>query len=656
MRETDFIERNKEKWARYEQSLERTDQDPNLLTRLYVDTTDDLSLSRTFYPNRSVRVYLNGLAQRTFLQVYRGRRGELSKFFTFWTDELPRVVYASRRPLFIALVIFVLSMLIGMLSYRIDPVFAETILGPDYVRMTEANIANDDPMAVYKSMDELGMSVHITLNNLLVAFLTFIAGAFFCVGTVVFLVRTGVMLGVFQYFFFAQGDYNALEVSPATGWLLRGLSWVLTAGGDGLERVFAALVYLGSGGGVFRESLLTIWIHGALEISSIVIAGGAGLTMGAGLLFPGTLTRVQSFGRSARAGLKIMLGTVPLFVVAGFLEGYVTRHTELPDGVRFVLILLCFVFIVWYYVIYPRAVVSRKESSGSDDREPVASQTGPYRFGDIRSVGEQLTHTFGVLRSGLGRLLGGTALIALAYCALSFAFGGAAEYRYQFAAYFLGDFENIFELTSSFGQGRALSFSVLVALGFYALFRLALSLVYARTDLLRPAFSWRRELHLLTVSGLLALCLAFGGTAVALLVFLCFPFLLTLAVGGYVGGVSVKQTFRLVYTNVPGTYALFAVIILVAFPLMYLLDTVVGSYLFTFLDWVVYTDERTIDARNVMLQAFSYYFLFGLVFCTWAVAFCLQLGSLREVESAEELRELIAGLGGKRRLKGLERE
>ncbi|WP_420458561.1 stage II sporulation protein M [Neolewinella sp.] len=656
MRETDFIERNKDKWARYEQSLERSDQDPDLLNRLYVDTTDDLSISRTFYPNRSVRVYLNGLAQRTFLQVYRGRRGELGKFFTFWTDELPRVVHASRRPLFIALVIFVLSMLIGVLSYRIDPVFAETILGADYVRLTEANIAGDDPMAVYKSMDELGMSVHITLNNLQVAFLTFIAGAFFCVGTVVFLVRTGVMLGVFQYFFLAQGDYNALEVSPATGWLLRGLSWVLTAGGDGLERVFASLIYLGSGEGLFRESLLTIWIHGALEISSIVIAGGAGLTMGAGLLFPGTLTRVQSFGRSARAGLKIMLGTVPLFVVAGFLEGYVTRHTELPDGVRFALILLCFVFIVWYYVIYPRAVVSRKESSVSDDREPVASQTGPYRFGDIRSVGEQLTHTFGVLRSGLGRLLGGTALIALAYCVLSFAFGGPAEYRYQFVAYFLGDFENIFELTSSFGRGRALSFSVLVALGFYALFRLALSLVYARTDLVRSAFSWRRELRLLAVSGLLALCLAFGGTAVALLVFLFFPFLMTLAVGGYVSGVSAKQTFRLVSTNVPGTYALFGVIILVAFPLMYLLDTVVGSYLFTFLDWVVYTDERTIDARNVMLQTFSYYFLFGLVFCTWAVAFCLNLGSLLEVESAAGLRETIAGLGSKRRLRGMERE
>ena len=656
MRETDFIEQNREKWARYEESLKRSDQDPDLLNQLYVHTTDDLSISRTFYPNRSVRVYLNGLAQRTFLQVYRGRRGELSKFFTFWTDELPRTVYASRRPLFVALLIFVLSMAIGVLSYRIDPAFAETILGEGYVRMTEANIAGGDPMAVYKSMDEFGMSLHITLNNILVAFLTFLSGALFCVGTVVYLVRNGVMLGVFQYFFYAQGDYNALEVSPATGWALRGLSYVLTAGGDVLERVFAALIHLGSGEGLFRESLLTIWIHGALEISSIVIAGGAGLTMGGGLLFPGTLTRLQAFGRSARAGLKIMLGTVPLFIVAGFLEGYVTRHTELPDALRFALILCCFVFIVWYYVIYPRAVVGRRQRGPIEGRRMAGSPPAAYAFERIRTVGEQLATTFALLRRQLGRVVLGAGGVALAYCLLSFAFGGPAELRYQFVAYFLGDVENIYELTTSFGRGRTLLFSVLVALTLYALLHLAAQVVRSGTDLSVAAFSRRRELRLLGSSMLLALLLAFNGTVTALLVFLLFPYLLTLAVGGYLVDLDYREAFRLVYTNLAATYGLFFLVMAVAFPLIYLLDTIVGDSLFTFLDWVIYTDERTIDARNVVLQAFCYFYFFGLLFCTWAVSFALTVGSLREATSARELRETITGIGRKRRLKGLERE
>ena len=656
MRETDFIEQNKDKWERYEASLKRSDQDPELLNQLYVHTTDDLSISRTFYPNRSVRVYLNGLAQRTFLQIYRGRRGELGKFFTFWTDEMPRTVYASRRYLLAALLVFVLSMAIGILSYRIDPDFAETILGEAYVSMTEANIANGDPMAVYKSMDEFGMSLHITLNNILVAFLTFIAGAFACVGTLVFLIRNGVMLGVFQYFFVANGDYNELETSASSEWGMTGLSWVLTAGGSGLEKVFATIIYMGSGNDLFRESLLTIWIHGALEISSIVIAGGAGLTMGAGLLFPGTLTRFQSFSRSARAGLKIMLGTVPLFVVAGFLEGYVTRQTDLPDGLRFTFILLCFIFIAWYYVIYPRAVVNGKRPPLTEEREPLATQVEPYNFGEIRGVGEQLSLTFSVLRYSLGRLLGGTLLLAVAYCFLSFYFGGEAEFRYQFVSYFLGDVENFYELVASFGRGRALSFSVLVALGFYGMFHLAFGAVTRRTDLVAPSFSVLRELQLFGVSVLIALTMAFGGITVALLTFLTFPFLLVLAINGYLLQGRPGQVFRLVYTNLGYSYGLVLLMALVVLPLFFLLDSSVGSYFFSFFDWVVYTDVRTIDARNIMLQAFCYYFLFGLLFCTWVIALSLSLGSLREVELAGDLRERIARIGSKRRLMGMERE
>jgi preprotein translocase subunit SecE len=150
MRETDFIKKNRKKWKQYERALEHDQQDPELLRQLYIHTIDDLSYSRTYYPNRSVRVYLNGLAQRTFLQIYRGRRGETSRFFTFWTDELPRVVFARRRALGLALVVFVLAMLIGIISYRIDPAFAELIMGEYYMDMTRANIEGGDPMAVYK--------------------------------------------------------------------------------------------------------------------------------------------------------------------------------------------------------------------------------------------------------------------------------------------------------------------------------------------------------------------------------------------------------------------------------------------------------------------------------------------------------------------------
>ena len=646
MRETEFINRNREKWERYEQSLQESEADPERLHQLFVQTTDDLSISRTFYPSRSVRVYLNGLAQRTFLEIYRGRRGGAHRLLSFWTDSLPRTVFERRRPMFVALLVFVLAMGIGVLSYRIDPIFAETILGADYVEMTEANIESGDPMAVYKSRDAFGMTLHITLNNILVAFLTFIAGAFFCVGTIVLLVRNGVMVGVFQYFFFDRGEFSALPLPPALDWAVAGLSRLLTAGGSGLEQVLASVIYLASDAGVFRESLLTIWIHGALEISSIAIAGGAGLTLGSGLLFPGTLSRLQAFGRSARAGLKIMLGTVPLFVVAGFLEGYVTRQTQLPEWLRLLFILLCFAFILWYYVIYPRTVGQRPPPVPvAAGREPSDVETQVPDLLEIRTLGEQLSLTFRLVRSGLGRLVNGSLGLAAVFTALSFAFGGEPMERYEFVSYFLGDLENFHRLLASFGQGREVTYLLLVAGSFYLQFRLALSLVYRNTQLEHRPFAAGRELSLLLAGTLLALSFAFDGTVTALITFLTMPLLIFWAMGAYAYGLSPRRAFRLTYTNLGSSYGLAFLLLLVALPLAYLFDTTVGTFFFQFLDWILYTDGSNIDARNVLLQAFCYFFLWSLVFTVAALSAAVALGSLQEVETAAKLRRRIAALG-----------
>ena len=96
MRETNFIRQNKEKWAEFEHSLQQKQTDPDRLNDLYVQITDDLSYSRTFYPNRSVRVYLNGLAQRIFFKIYRSRRSHANRLLTFWTDELPQLINVLR--------------------------------------------------------------------------------------------------------------------------------------------------------------------------------------------------------------------------------------------------------------------------------------------------------------------------------------------------------------------------------------------------------------------------------------------------------------------------------------------------------------------------------------------------------------------------------
>ena len=74
MRETSFIKQNKKKWKEFEKTMETAEPDPEKLNELYVKITDDLSYSRTFYPNRSVRVYLNNLAQQIFHTIYKINR------------------------------------------------------------------------------------------------------------------------------------------------------------------------------------------------------------------------------------------------------------------------------------------------------------------------------------------------------------------------------------------------------------------------------------------------------------------------------------------------------------------------------------------------------------------------------------------------------
>lgn len=309
MKETRFISQNKEKWLESEALLDNERKDPGKLSNLFTQVVDDLSYSRTYYPHRSVRVYLNKIARQYFSIIYNNQRERKGKFRMFWLDELPQVVIHCRTPLLISLVVFLLALSIGVFSSAKDPDFTSTILGPGYVSMTKENISKGDPMAVYKKGHQLDMFLGITLNNLMVAFRTYVFGVFLSIGTLAILLYNGIMVGCFQYFFVENG--------------------------------------------LFAESALTIWLHGTLEISAIIIAGGAGLTLGSGLVFPGTYSRFQAFQISAIRSLKLMLGITPVIITAGIIESFLTRYTETPDFIRLLLILLSAAFIIGYFVVYP---------------------------------------------------------------------------------------------------------------------------------------------------------------------------------------------------------------------------------------------------------------------------------------------------------------
>jgi len=321
MREAAFLRQNADKWKQFETLLAQSKRtDPDQLADLFVQLTDDLSYARTFYPKSKATQYLNMLAMRVHQAIYRNRRERGNRFITFWKEEVPGVMWEARREILYSFIFFVLAIAIGALSSANDPTFVRLILGDSYVNMTEQNIDKGDPMAVYKQMEEVGMFAFITFNNIRVSFMVFIMGLLFSVGSVYMLFQNGVMLGAFQYFFHERG--------------------------------------------LLLTSVLSVWIHGTLEISAIVIAGGAGLVMGNSILFPGTFSRRESFLRGARRGLKMIVGLVPVFITAGFLESFVTRYTEMPVVLSAAIILGSLAFVVWYFVIHPRRLYGGEAEAG----------------------------------------------------------------------------------------------------------------------------------------------------------------------------------------------------------------------------------------------------------------------------------------------------
>lgn len=311
MQEVVFLKKNASYWKRVESLLEvKSKFNPDELTDLYIRLTDDLAYSKTFYPQSKTTDYLNSVTTRIHQKIYKNKKEKVGRVKIFWLKELPYLFYKHQFKLLSSFIIFSIAVLIGVVSAANDDGFVRTILGDSYVNMTLENIKNDDPMAVYKKMNEVEMFLGITFNNIRVSFMAFISGLLFSFGTGLVLLQNGIMLGSFQYFFFEHG--------------------------------------------LLTESILAVWVHGTLEISAIVIAGGAGLVMGNSILFPGTFSRGESFSRGAREGMKIVIGLVPIFIVAGFLEGFVTRHTDMPLILNLFIILASLGFVLFYFLFYPR--------------------------------------------------------------------------------------------------------------------------------------------------------------------------------------------------------------------------------------------------------------------------------------------------------------
>ena len=253
---------------------------------LYRQAAADLSAVRSDRASRTLEEYLNQLLSRAHNRIYSGRKSGVVGVVRFMAEEYPRVFRRLFPYVLTSLLIFLAGAALGTLLTLSRPEFMRLFLGPamlqtiDRHQMWTHSLLSMKPQA----------SSAILTNNIGVCFVTFAGGIVGAFGTIFLLFNNGLQMGV---------------ISTAC------------------SRAHMAL-----------DLFSFISAHGALELPSIFIAGGAGLRLGAGLLFPGMLTRRDSLALGAKEAIRLLAGVVPLLVVAGLLEAFLSPSGA-PVGVKF---------------------------------------------------------------------------------------------------------------------------------------------------------------------------------------------------------------------------------------------------------------------------------------------------------------------------------
>ncbi len=310
MQEAVFIRRNRNKWLEYEHlasMLSSVGADRLLVA--YEDLCADLAYSSTHYPTSNITMYLNSLSLTLHNEIYKGRMGSWTQFKRFFTHSMPELVYKCRTALFISIAISLISTLIGVFSAWIDPDYVRLIVGSGYIDMTLDNIAEGNPAGVYADTPPLEMFLMILYNNVRVSFMVFAVGVLTSIFVGYMLFNNFVMVGCLSVFLFQHG--------------------------------------------VLGDFSLAMWFHGTLELTAILIFGGAGIHMGNGWLFPGTYGRLRSFTNAARDAVMLVLGTMPMIVVAAMIEGFFTRAAGRYPAIAVATMIASVAYIVFYYIYLP---------------------------------------------------------------------------------------------------------------------------------------------------------------------------------------------------------------------------------------------------------------------------------------------------------------
>jgi uncharacterized membrane protein SpoIIM required for sporulation len=321
MQEHEFIAGGRASWERLAASVAETRKRGvkrtgapalRLMHDDYRRAAADLAYAQTHFPGSTTQAYLNRLVGQAHAELYGAAPNRLSAMWRFLARDYPRLLRREWKPVATAAGLMMGAALAGWIAVHADPALARLMLPAQFRDISPQNLAATQQHNVSSAGLYPVMGAQIGVNNVQVAIMAFAGGMTFGALTVYAMLMNGAMVGVLGAFF--------------------------TQAGAGVP--FFALIVP----------------HGSLEIPAIIIAGGAGLKMGAALLFPGDLPRAASLRAAAPVASRLLLGTIPLFALAAAIEGFFTP-TGVPAPLKIAVGVLMFALLVAYVLVPGRGEI-----------------------------------------------------------------------------------------------------------------------------------------------------------------------------------------------------------------------------------------------------------------------------------------------------------
>jgi uncharacterized membrane protein SpoIIM required for sporulation len=311
---TRWLEKRKPYWARLEELAKRSSRrglrglqhaELQELGLLYRQTASDLAIVREDNTSNQLSAYLNSLLGRAHNLIYMGHRPKINELRKFYTETYPQVFRETFPQTMLAFGIFLVTALAAFALTMHDPSFAHRMLGAQMMDTIEKREMWTHSIVTVKPL----AASAIMTNNLSVSFTTFALGITAGIGTAWMMVVNGLLLGV---------------IGAAT--------WHA---------------------GMAEQLWSFVAPHGVLELPAIFIAGGAGFEIARGMLFPGLLPRRESLALAGGRAARLVLGTIPMLIVAGTIEGFLSP-SDIAVPLKFLFAAVMFAALVAYLNLKPR--------------------------------------------------------------------------------------------------------------------------------------------------------------------------------------------------------------------------------------------------------------------------------------------------------------